>query len=534
MLFLTGISLFFLGLLLAQQYLRQAGSQLINRAVDVVSKNVILQIFSGFLLALVLQSSSAATVVIISLAGAGLLAFSEAYPMLFGAAVGSTVVVQIISLRLFDAAPLMLLAGILGWVLVRRDFVRYASMLLIVLGLVFTGMELMESGVKSSLNAADFINSVLYHIPGLWGFFAAGFAVTAIFQASAFVIGVVMILTLKGQMQILPAMAIVLGANAGTAVTGVLAVPMLYGEGRRIAVFNVVLKCIPAMLFCVLLPHIPVLALPGKNAARIIANFHFFYNLIVLILMVPFKTVVTTLADKVWSVKPSLREEFRLEHLKPDLTKTPSIALRQARKEIARLASLVIEMANLIPYAFSGDRGAIEEIRKRDDVVDYVEKNIRMLLTHMIKENLSSGDAKIQMAIVLTANHLENIADVMARNLVYLAEKKMRKALDFSQEGKEELHRLHRNLLHLLKLLRTAVEKNDRRLVEELQQEINGFKNDVASCHIQHLQRLQEGLKESIVTSSVHIDILGNYERIADYILDCVYMLHDMLPESKK
>lgn len=531
MILFAGLSLFFLGIEISKTGAKQYGSSILNKFLDLASSSVFRQVTLGFLLTLLLQSSSATTVLLMSLGATEILSLKMAYPMLLGAGVGTTIVVKIISFRLSSIAPFLMLSGIFLYSLSKGKTLKLAGSFLLSFGLIFFGMDLMESDIQNHFEISSIINMFGRSSP-LFFLFLMGFLLTGILQASAIVIGLAMVLASSGKLDLAHSFAIVLGANAGTTITGLIAALNTPGEGRRIGALNSFLKVIGAILF--LLIHYYLHFDRFFNAIKpetAIANFHIFYNVLMLLIFLPLRKPVCNVFVKLWKTRVPLRERFKLKYINEKFSSPPAIALKSARKEIAMIAEEVKEMITRIPPSLSGNYAAIEEIRERDELIDFVEKKVRLFLTVSMKEELTGREALEEVSLVLLANNLENIADVVTKNISFLAEKKLKKVTDFSEEGREELDKLYSDLLFIMDNLIIAIKTLKSEDIKKLRQLVQNFRDKIYAYHINHIERLRAGLKESIVTSSVHIDLLSGYEKIYGHLMNCIYSLEAIVKE---
>lgn len=527
--FLAGLALFFLGIELSKTGTRHYGSHLLNRAIDMIGRSSLVQGLSGFLITLLLQSSSAATILFMSLGSAGLLSLKGAYPMLLGSGIGTTVVVKLISFKFSSYSPLLMFGGIILLLLSGKKELKFSGSIITGMGLLFFSMELMRSEIQSNVTIIPHITSFIEKSHGFL-IFLAGFFLTVILNASAVVLGIAMIMAGEGVIDLHSSLIIVLGANAGTTVTDVLASISTPGEGRRIAFVNVLFKFSGAFLFLLILNFIPKKEwLQGMQPERVIADFHILFNIVLFLFFLPLKNPICNLFEKLWVVKPPVRERFYLKFIKENIPSPSSVVIKNSRKEIARLLEEVKGMIEKMESALEGDKGEIEMIKETDELVDFIEKKIRLYLISYMKEELSPEEKSKMLALILLANNLENIGDVITKNLSYLAEKKMRKATDFSEEGKRELTIIYNKLINIMDDIYQGLTESKKEIIEKIKEKNDDFLKTIYDFKIKHIERLKRGVVESLITSSVHIDILSNYERISAHIKDCIFSLEEIL-----
>ncbi|RME14120.1 MAG: Na/Pi cotransporter family protein, partial [Bdellovibrio sp.] len=204
---------------------------------------------------------------------------------------------------------------------------------------------------------------------------------------------------------------------------------------------------------------------------------------------------------------------------------SPSVLLAHAEREVLRMADIVLSMVKDSFQLFKGEnKDLYEDIKERDNKVDLLNREISLFLTqHM--ENSESTDYDQMIRLISFVADLESAADVVDKNIVHLAGKKQNLKVDFSQQGWDELKKMHQMVVELMELSILAFQRKDPRLGEQvlyLKRKIRVLEKNLRETHI---ERLIAGKKESINTSSIHMDVLAEYRRIAGLMSNHVYSL---------
>ena len=175
----------------------------------------------------------------------------------------------------------------------------------------------------------------------------------------------------------------------------------------------------------------------------------------------------------------------------------------------------------------------LEEIEEKDDEVDTLDREIKLYLTRLSQEALTDQQARREMEIITFTNNLENIGDVIDKNLMDLANKKINKQLSFSQDGLREIIDFHQKVMENFELGVSAFASGDVELAHKLlrhKTRLGEIERDLRQAHI---NRLHLGLKESIDTSAIHLDVLTNLKRINSYVANIAYPILEREKEEE-
>jgi len=519
-----GLVLFLYGFKHAKEGLDGLATNKLNNIISRLINKPVTGCLFVILFTFVLQSSSAMSVILIGLVNSGIINLYQSIGVILGAGIGTSITVQIISTELHSFVYLPLIIGFITRVVSSKRSFRFTGDILMGFGLVFIGMKIM-SGAFPSLKEGNsgwvlfsyFRNNYLF-------LFLISLAITILIQASAATIGIAVVLSKSINLDPPSAFAIVLGANAGTPVTAAIASIIAPGEGKKVAISYIILKFIGVFIFFLLLKPFSefVFSLTPDNFTRFIANVHTFFNVILAILLLPFAGMLSNIINRMIKVKEK-GGEFYLKYI-DTFYDSPSIAIAQATREILRMCDKVEEMLKLCLQPFRNNSYELaEEIKKKDDYVDFLDSQIRFYLVKVLQKPLSEDMAgKISGLIYITSN-LENIGDVIDLNLMELAKKKIQKGLEFSIDGFVEIEEFHKRIMDEFHLLTSAISINDTSIAEDIIRRKRDFSAISDELLSKHIERIKKGLKESIETSSIHIDTISNLRRIITYITNSAY-----------
>jgi phosphate:Na+ symporter len=263
-------------------------------------------------------------------------------------------------------------------------------------------------------------------------------------------------------------------------------------------------------------PFTTLISWTAVSVPHQIANAHTVFNVLLAFLVLPFVSWGAALVR--WIVPEPLAgstSKVQVQYLDEQALETPSLAFAQATREILRMAEMVQRMlANVMMVFETNDRDLVDVISERDDDVDYLEHHIKLFLTKLSRSALTDEQAARELELIAFTSDLETIGDIADIDLMHLAKKKIRKGLEFSKDGTEEIWGFHASVRENLELSIAAFTSGDVELARKLLRhkvKIAEMAQDLTEAHI---QRLHQGLRQSIETSSIHLDLLSNLKRI--------------------
>ncbi len=525
-----GLTLFFFGLRSMREGLQRYAGDRLRVMINRMTANRVVAFTCGVLITAVLQSSTATTAMLVSFAGTSLLSLPQAFGVILGADVGSTVVVFLLSIKsITHYALYVFTAGyfIQRWAKTRR--MQYIGQIIFGFGLVFFGMLLMLTAV-SPIKSHPFIPVVFDYLsehPIMSLLFSV--ALTALLQSSAAMIGLAIMLSFTGVLTIHAAIPMILGANIGTCLTAFMASLGLNVNARRVAVAHFLVKAVGVTLaFPFIAEEVQGLAIinqffskcspvPADCVSFQIAVAHFVFNFGMAILFLPFLPI------GVWAVRRLIpepkggEEAFGPLYLDPQALETPSLAFAQVRREILRVANITYDMfreamAVIDPRADYQDNVML--LRAEDDKIDVLDRAIRFYLAQLSQESLTEEQAKTELSLLGITADLEDIGDALSRELLRSMRKLNDKGLRFSEEGTRGLCEFHHNVLLHFNVVLSYLATMDPMVLKHVEEKKELLEDQFMDLRQAHLRRLHEGLKESLETSTIHLDVLNIMQRV--------------------
>jgi len=515
-----GMALLLYGIRLSGEALQRAFGGRLRSLLTGLSRNRVLAVVSGAAITAIIQSSAATTLMLIGFVAAGLMTFRQTLGVILGADIGTTFTVQLIAFRVTDYSPLLVGLGFTTTFVARRRVLKDVGQALLGLGLLFLGLKLILDNagtLKASPLAVDLLDAIAGN-PVLGVLVGAAFS--ALVTSSAATLGLALAFAHQGLLSLLGAVAVVLGANIGTCVTALTASIGAGAEAKRVAVAHIAFKLLGvALVFPFLGPFTTVVASTAAEPARQIANAHTLFNIGISLVFLPFTPWASRAIE---SLVPDAQEgdsPFRARYLDERALEQPALAFGQATREALRMADVVQAMLRDVSVVFASDNAELlEDVSRRDDQVDFLEREIKLFLTRLGRAAMGPDLSRKEIALISFIGNLENIGDIIDKNLMELARKKLYQGRRFSDAGWAEIQEFHGLVGKNLERAIAAFAANDRGLAQEVLDQRPVVRHRERDLRESHLGRLRAGLAESIETSEIHLDVLTNLKRISSHV----------------
>jgi phosphate:Na+ symporter len=450
---------------------------------------------------------------------------TQAMGVIVGADIGTTLTVQLIAFKVFDYALLLIGVGFLLRVLPKRRLIQYFGQALMGFGFIFFSIKIMADAMVP-LRTNPIFTALIADLgdrPLLGILIAALFS--AIVQSSAATIGLALTLALQGVMPLAAALPIIFGANIGTCATAVASSIGTSVEAKRVAMAHTLFKVLGVLFFLPFLdPFARLVALTSADVPRQIANAHTLFNVILALLFLPFMSLGVRVLQLLVPDAPEAEGVFRPRYLDEKILETPAMALSQATREALRMGDIVSEMLRRSIETFERpDLDKIEAIEQRDDQVDLLDREIKHYLTKLSQQNLTEEQSHRELTILSFINNMENIGDIIDRNLMEKAKEKLYKGVNFSEKGHREIIELHLRICENLDRGIAAFASHDATLARGILDQKPQISQLERTFRQNHIQRLRDGYRETIDTSEIHLDVLTNLKRINSHITAIAY-----------
>jgi phosphate:Na+ symporter len=483
-----------------------------------------------------LQSSTATATLAVSFASKGLVTTTAGLALMLGADVGSTLVVQVLSFGLHWMSPALILIGVVAFLATESGIARHVGRALVGLGLVLLSLSLIV-GASEPLRDSEAIQTVMTAL-AREPLIALLVAALLTWLAHSSVAMVLFVMSLVGS-AVVPlelGFVLVLGANAGAGIVPFVLSLAEPATARRIPLGNLIFRVLGALIALPCLVFVvPYIAEINGGAERQIANLHTAFNLALTILFLPLTGLVARLVDRLLPDTRDAEGAIRARYLDPEVIKRPSLALACASREVLRMADIVETMLReLIAVFHDNDQKLMDRISKMDDDVDALYEAIKLYLTEASRATTSEEESRRLIDAITFTTNLEHVGDIIDKNLLELAQKKIRNRLSFSAEGWKELVTMHKRVVDNMQLALGVYMSGDIDPARQLLAQKETMRDLERAGSEHHLERLRSGKVQSIETSALHLDIMRDLKRINSHLTSVAYPILDAHGELRK
>lgn len=515
-----GLGLFLYGMNLMGEGLQKSAGDKLKKIIELLTSNVLMGVLVGVVVTGIIQSSSATTVMVVGFVNAGIMSLPQAIGVIMGANIGTTVTAQLVSFNLEGLAPVALGIGIIIFLFSSKEKNKHLAEILIGFGILFTGMEFMKDAVKPLADLPQFRDALLYFgVHPILGILA-GFLITGIVQSSSASMGMLIALASEGLLPLTSALPILYGDNIGTCVTSLLSSIGASRNAKRAAIMHLTFNVIGTIVFMLIL-NVPIRAIVTKidpnDAARQIANAHTLFNLINVIILLPFSKFIVKIAMILVPEKSTEKENTsNTKFLDERMLETPSIALGNTVKEVLRMGN---KAATALDYSLKGlinkDAQLVKDTFETENIVNKLQKDLLNYLLKLSKSPLNDDERVKTDLLFHTVNDIERVSD-HAENIAEIAQNLIDGDLKFSENAIDEITDIYEKALANFKNSLIALDNGDldlARKVLDSEKEVNYLEKLFRKSHMDRLSENSCSLDSGVL----YLDLLSNLERVSDH-----------------
>ena len=481
---------------------------------------------SGIGVTALVQSSTATSLMTSSFVGQGLITLPAALAVMRGADIGTALMAVLFSVDLSWLSPLMIFVGVVLFLSRESTTAGRVGRVLIGLGLMLLALQMVVAATEPLL-AAPAIQALLGSLSSDILLEITLGAVLSILAYSS--LAIVLLIAAMASSSVVPldvALGLVLGANLGSGLLAVITTAKSAVEVRQVTVGNLIFKVMGVALVAPFIGLWLQYARPMmSDATQSVVLFHLAFNVVISVGFIGLTHWVAHWVTKLLPKQDSTPEStMRPRHLDPSALSTPSLAISCAAREALHQADVVETMVlGLLPVIRTNDLKLAADLCKMDDTVDELYSAIKYYLTKIPREALGEVEARRWTDIISFTINMEQIGDSIERILIDLEDKKIRKNRSFSEAGMAEITELHERLVDNLRLGMSVFLNGNVRDAQKLLEEKARFRDLERAYADTHLVRLSDNTRESIETSSLHIDLISDLKRINSHICSIAY-----------
>jgi len=509
-----GLGIFIIGMKYLSDSLQSLSGGLIRKAISSVTTNRFLAVIVGLIVTCFVQSSSITTVMVVGLTNAGLMQLSQAIGVILGANIGTTITGWILAVKVGKYGLLMVAIGAFPMLFSKNDRVSAAAKVLVALGLIFFGLEIMSDAFKPLRKDEGFMNLMLtldaQSLLSILGCVVIGCIMTMIIQSSSAMLGITIALALTGAIPLYTAVALVMGENIGTTITAQFAAIGGSVSARRAAmahtVFNVLGVVIIISIFSLYVEMIEKFV-PGASGyvdaegnrpyiAAHIAMAHTFFNVTATLVMLPFLNQLAALVTRLLPEKAGA-EKGAFKYIGAPGTIPVAMGISMVFEELKRMQGRVHKaLRHAGSFAQRELKGRDKFYRKVKSIEDETDVMQHEITTFTVSLMQAGGASKAQSdraySFVRAADELESIADYAANFCSYM--KRLDKhELDFSEDAWNDLHGYHQEVFGFFNQVCNAFNSEDASSTRKIYDEAARLNDLADEVRKSHLDRMKAG-----------------------------------------
>ena len=524
-----GLAIFLYGMEKMTDALKVVAGSGMKNLLARITTNRFKAAFAGAVVTAVIQSSSVTTVLVVGFITAGLMSLTQSVGIIMGANIGTTVTAQIIAFKVTKYALLLVAVGFSMLFFGRKEKLQHYGQMLMGLGLIFFGMELMSGATTPLRSYQPFIELMQRMDNPITGILISA-AFTGLVQSSSATTGVIIVLASQGFITLETGIALAFGANIGTCVTAMLAAIGKPREAVQAAVVHVLFNVLGVIIWVGLIGYLaqitrwispadPALEGMARLAAetpRQIANAHTLFNAVNTILFIGFTGPMAWLVQRLLPVRAVEEPELsRPRYLDDSLLQTPELAFEFVGMELGRLGASALRMVSgSLPPVIHGSREDLDHLEQMDNEVDSLHGALITYLGRLSQENLTDKHSQQLYDYMAAANYLENIGDMIETNLVETGNQRLNQNLQISDSTEEVLQALHEKVCWSVEQSIEALVAFDKNLAAEVQN-AKGEINELAFEAETHLSnRLTAEAPNRLAAFRIESEIVEYLKRV--------------------
>jgi phosphate:Na+ symporter len=481
------------------------------------------------------QSSTATALIASSFVGQSLLSLPLALAVMLGADVGTSLIVALFSFNLSWLSPFLIFGGVVMYLWRQTSNIGRLGRVAIGLGLMLMALRLVSVATGSMTHSlavqgllSTVANDVMLAI-------TVGAALSVAAYSSLAIVLLTATLASSGVISADAAVGLMLGANVGSGLLAVLTTAKSEVEERQVPLGNLVFKCLGVLVAAPFVAWWTGYAQAANwDAGKMVVATHVGFNIAVAALFISLTEPIGRLVQRMLPTSKKLTIAGRPHHLDSSALGIPSIAIACAAREAMHQADAVETMlVGALAVIKNNDLELAHRLRSVDDTVDELYSAIKHYLIQIPREALGEDESKRWAEIMSFTINMEQVADIIERVLIDVEDRKISRERSFSEAGNAEVSELHALLIASLRLGMSVFLNGSVRDAQKLMDAKVRFRDLERAYSAIHLQRLSGNTRQSVETSSLHLDLLSELKRINSHICSIAYPVLEAANEFK-
>ena len=534
-----GLGLFLYGMTLMSDSLEKAAGAKLRGILELFTKNRYVGIIVGVVFTAIIQSSSAATVMVVSFVNAGLMTLYQAIGVIYGANIGTTVTSQLVSFNLSQYAPVFIMAGVLMLMIFKNPTVKKAGEVVIGFGILFLGISTMSSSM-GALKELPAIQNLFMSLDNRFFALLLGLVITAIVQSSSVTVSIVLLLAQQGLLPLKICFFIILGCNIGACMSAMLASLSGKKNAKRAALIHLLFNIIGSIIMAVILLigsnwiEALIMHISGGNLGRCVANTHTIFKVFQVIILMPFMSWIVKLTYLIVPGEDNdVEDEYEMKYIGDGDRLSSATAIPQVCSEISHMGEIAIgNLEKALDALLTKDDKAAKVVFEVEKRIDYMNKEITDYLVKANQISLPVGDRKKLGALFHVVSDIERVGD-HAENIAEDVEKLIDMKEDINGMAGDEIRRMQEMTVKILHLSMDMFNLEDDSHLQEildLENAIDAKERELQDLHVKCLTTGECSAQVGMMFS----DLASNLERVADHATNIAFSILEEDPEGDK
>ncbi|WP_044931602.1 Na/Pi cotransporter family protein [Oribacterium sp. NK2B42] len=534
-----GLGLFIAGMYMMSHGIEKVAGNKLRKILETFTRTRLTGVLVGLFFTAVIQSSSTATVMVVTFVNSGLMALSNACGIILGANIGTTVTAMLVAFRLSAIAPIFVFFGAVMMNFIPNPTVKKSGEIVMGFGLLFVGISTMSSSMAALREipaVITFLSSFTNPVLGV----LMGFVITSIVQSSSVTVSILVVMGSMGLVDLRICMFIILGCNIGACSSAVLTALQGNNNAKRAALIHLLFNIFGTILMFVLLllfsPQIETIIRtisgtgddPG-SLGRNIAFAHFIFKVFQVIVFYPFMDQIIKLTYVL--VKDGEKTEdsediFKLRYINLNKLPNPAVAIYMAKQEMERMANAAFtNLTTAMDCLLNEDVSGVEKVYETEKYIDWLCEQINTYMTKINQNAIPLRDADLIAGYFHVCSDIERIGD-HAEDIADIVKYFNEKDVHLSQTAKEELTGMMSIVKELMKDSLDMFVTGDMTNMEKVTDLENQTDKLERELQDKHIQRLSEGLC-SAQAGVFFSDIISGIERVGDHATNIAFSLYN-------
>ena len=518
---LGGLGLFLFGMKYMSEGINQVAGNKMKNLLEKLTSNRLKGFFLGVFVTVIIQSSSATTVMLMGFLNAGIMTLAQATGVIIGANIGTTITAVLIALDVSAIAPFCIFVGAIMALFSKKQTRKYIGQIILGFGILFFGLKTMSGeNAMGVLQTSEHFQNFIMHANNPFLGLIIGAAMCAVLQSSSAAVGVLQVLALGGLMPINFAIYLIIGINVGSAMPLFLSAIGAKTNAKRAALIYFIFDFVGMLLFtpiALFTPYTDWLAKVSTDGSVQVAAGHIIFKVVTAIFLLPFVKQIVKVSEKLIKQKEH-ESEMRFTYIDPKVTDNPITTSLQVIAEVERMAGVVRNNIVLTAEAFiNRDLSHEREILDNEELINWLNHSISDFLVSVTSHEINADTSERIVRVFHSITDLERIGD-HALNVLERTQAAIAENITFTEEGSAEFESIYNKVLELYD--RSVEAFTNNKLTDAEAHELHALEDSIDTetnqAQDNHVQRLREK-RCSTASGVIFTKVLQDLERMGDH-----------------